>query len=257
MATPTNKSVVKSFRVLSVFQERGSALSLTQIAGLARLSIATTHRFVITLRSVGALRTDSEGRYLLGPQLIALGEQAARQAAAQDVLKRCVARCAKSVKETVHVGIRSGSMVRYVAKAESSDSRIASRVGTELEAYCTGIGKVLLAHATPQAIDRYLRIGVLVKLTPNTITSKDALRKELARIRDRGMAVDNEEFEEGLKCVAVPIAAANGEVVVASLSVSGPVRRMDRYSLPRLVKTLNVHSRAIGQKMRAEDWAAL
>ena len=254
MGTPHNKSVIKSFKIIEVFQLHRQALTLSQIAAEAHTSVAAAHRLVSTMQSIGILRTDSTGRYLLGPKLAEIGEQASQIASPRKTLNEIISALSTTVNETVHVGMLRGDMVRYVAKAESSRSApIVTRTGIELEAYCTGVGKVLLASAGDKVVDRYLRSGEFVQLTKNTLTSRMQLRREFAEVRANGFAVDAEEFENGLKCIAVPILTDCGQVI-ASMSISGPTGRIDRSSVPQFVDQLRKYAYLITERVNVEEW---
>jgi len=256
MSTPQNKSIIKSFKIIEVFQLNNRALTLNKIAAGARTSVSSAHRLVSTMQQIGILRTDASGRYLLGPKLAEIGDQARLVASPQRTLNEIVGELAVSINETVHVGMLRGNMVHYVAKAETPGSlRIATRTGMDLEAYCTGIGKMLLASAETKTIARYLRSGEFVKLTPNTITGKAQLRRELTKICARGYAIDDEEFEKGVKCIAVPILMEGGDKAPASLSISGPAFRIDQYDVEEFVSKLQCFASVISQRVTPDDWS--
>jgi DNA-binding IclR family transcriptional regulator len=229
-------------------------LTLRAIANGAGTSLASAHRLVITLQSLEVVKKDLNGHYLLGPKLIEIGDHARRLAAPQSILTDLVARVAHSMNETAHIAVLHGDMARYVAKGETARGlRTVTQVGKELEAYCTGVGKVLLAFCSARTRNRYLRAGEFIKLTSNTISNRNQLRKELSKIRSAGFAVDSEEFEEGLKCIAVPIHSQTGRVV-ASLSISGPSSRLDRVSRSDVVRQLQQYSRLITSRIQDSDW---
>jgi len=255
MATPKNLSVIKAQKILDTFRRFNQPVSLKIIAGASGLSLAATHRLVATLEYVGVLRTDTNGRYLLSAKIAELGDQARRMAAPQALLNSLIEEVSKSVGETAHVAILNGDMIKYVAKSETARGlRTVTQVGKELEAYCTGVGKVLLAFSSVRVRKRYLMGGEFVRLTDKTISNSDTLKAELSKIRAIGYAIDNEEFEEGLRCVAVPIMNKKGKVI-ASLSVSGPVSRIDRMDLSRLVSQLQQYARQIGGRVPDSDWS--
>lgn len=255
MATPKNLSVIKAQKILDSFRRFNQPVSLKMIASAAGLSLAATHRLVATLEHVGVLRTDTNGRYLLSAKIAELGDQARRMAAPQALLNTLVETVSKTVGETAHVAILNKDMAKYVAKSETARGlRTVTQVGKELEAYCTGVGKVLLAFSSVSVRKRYLMGGDFVQLTDKTISDNNALKAELSKIRAAGYAVDNEEFEEGLKCVAVPILNKKGKMV-ASLSISGPSSRIDRMDLPRLVSQLQQYARQIGGRVPDSDWS--
>lgn len=122
---------------------------------------------------------------------------------------------AEDLGTTVHLGSFDGDMVTYRAKAGVSKGGLFTEVGGQLEAYCSGIGKVLLAHLPEDERNAYLANGPFVALTPHTITDPAELAHELDHVRSQGLAFDREEIEERLRCVAVPLFAPDGSVPLA------------------------------------------
>ncbi|MEX0405298.1 IclR family transcriptional regulator [Aquibium sp. LZ166] len=254
MPTPQNHSVVKAFGILNLFKANPGGLTLTEIAHRANLSVPTAHRFLRTLLSVGALDLAPSSRYNIGKAIQQLATAADFGGDLQTILNGHVQQLTNILNETVHIAIRSGEMVRYVAKAESSRSlKIVTRVGTELEGYCTGVGKVLLAHLPEEKVQLYVKGGNFVKLTPNTIVSGSDLMVELEAIRRQGFALDDEEFEEGLRCLAVPIAIRG--TVVAAISTSGPSARIKDADLQRIRSELDRRASLISTEIRNSRFA--
>jgi DNA-binding IclR family transcriptional regulator len=129
-------------------------------------------------------------------------------------------------QETVHLVIADGLDVVYIDKRESLQSmRIVSQVGLRLPAYCTGVGKAILAFIDEAELDRLLAGARLKSFTPHTITDKRMFKQHLQEVKRCGYALDNEEIIQGLRCVGAPIRDYSGKVV-AALSVSGPSVRM-------------------------------
>lgn len=126
--------------------------------------------------------------------------------------------------------------------------RLPSLAGRRSPAYCTGIGKAILAHLEPERLEKYLREVTLKPRTPRTITDRDALRQDLRRIRSRGFSVDDEEIFPGLRCVAAPIFSFDGRVV-AGVSVAGPTSRMPRDSLPRFTSKVMTAASEVSRRL--------
>ncbi|WP_164527982.1 IclR family transcriptional regulator [Georhizobium profundi] len=248
MATPMNGSVVKAFNLLAAFKDARDGLSLVEAAERSGMTVPTAHRFLRTLLSTGALDLLPNHRYVIGSALrgIAFADAATNSAAA--VLAHHVQQLAAHVRETAHVATLDKDMVRYVAKAETQRSlKIVTQIGTALEAYCTGVGKVLLAHKPGEYVERYLKGGDLIALTPRTLTHPDALVAELRKIREQGYALDDEEFETGLRCVAAPV-RVNGSTI-AALSCSGPTTRFTDEVLASHILTTVRRAQLIGQEL--------
>lgn len=244
MATPVNLSVVKAFGIVMLLQSHHKGLSLGQIARELKMATPTAHRFLRTLLAVGAVDLTNSGAYRIGSLFSEIQSSAHLRPELQSLLDNHAKQLSAICRETVHVGVRTGDMVRYVSKAESPRSlQTVMKVGTELEAYCTALGKILLSHLPDKARYKFACSGNLVKLTPNTIASRDRLLVEFEAIRRRGFAFDDEEFEPGLRCVAVPIEIDG--MVVASMSISGPAARLSPDALPRIADTLRQRSSLI------------
>jgi DNA-binding IclR family transcriptional regulator len=245
MATPTNLSILKAFKLIQLVGRSANGLTISQLANKTEMSFPTTHRLLQTLRKVEAVHVTVDRKYRLGNGVLNLAySNDHNDAGLRSTIARRVQSLAEELQQTVHVAISHGDMVRYVAKGESPRSlKIASRVGSDLEAYCTGVGKILLAALAPKQLKHYLHVGSMVKLTANTITDPRRLKAELATIRQRGYAIDNEEFEEGLGCIAVPV-YSDGDVV-AAISVSGPASRLKTANLERYCRALSQEAKEI------------
>lgn len=218
--TPPIRALGKSLAMLEAVLADREGRSLAALAAELGLPRATAHRQVSTLVTEGYLRRLQNGRLVAGPHLLALVQLIdPRQillAAAAPVLHRLAA----ELRCVAQLGTLENDMVTYRLKTGHAAGDFFTRVGLQLEAYCTGIGKVLLAHLPEGEREAYLATGPFPPLTPHTITSPDALRAELAQVAAQGFARDREEIAEGLECLAAPIRTADG--VSAAISVSAP-----------------------------------
>lgn len=216
-----------------------SVLDLGQDLGLP---IATTHRLVSTLAKAGYLHRVRRGHYVAGPALLALGGSVSARAAAAEAARPVLAGLARRTGLTAHLGCLENNMVTYLIK-EGGEPGLFTREGIQLEAYCSGIGKVLLAHLPEKDQAEYLASGPFIALTPRTITDPAALRQAFDRIREEGYAVDDEEVVSGLTCLAVPVRTAAAPVTFA-ISVSGSGNRPPRRSrTPVLVRLRDAAAR--------------
>lgn len=202
----------------AILADRDST-SVAAIAARIGLPRATAHRQATTLLQEGLLRRLVNGQLVAGPRLVALmqviNHRQILAAAAAPVLHRL----ARKLRCVAQFGTLENDMVTYRIKTGQGAGDFFTRVGLQLEAYCTGIGKVLLAHLPERAREAYLAAGPFPALTIRTITDPVALRAELALVRTQGYARDNEEIAEGLVCYAVPLRLTDDEVV-AAISVS-------------------------------------
>ena len=221
MATPRIQSVDRAFSLLSHFTE-GDGTRLPVLAERTGLSLATAHRLLTTLESLGVIvRTGSQG-YRIGMMVHELAQNGSPKdllsAAATPLLRSLV----RQTGLTAHAGVLNDEfMVDYVAReCPTRGYRAPTQLGSQLEAYCSGLGKVLLAGISDGMLDSYLADGPFVPLTEQTIIEPETLRAELERIRLLGYAIDEREIYDDLRCVAVPVHNTRG-AVVAALSLSG------------------------------------
>jgi DNA-binding IclR family transcriptional regulator len=220
------QSVDRAAQILDRLASRGGCASLANLARDLELSRSTVHGLLATLRRHGLIAQDEQGRYVLGLKLFELGSVAVSRLDLRKVAGPMLDRLVDQFHETVHLVLGDDLDVVYIDKRESSQSMtIVSQVGHRLPAYCTGVGKAMLAFKPEPEIDDLLNGVVLLPRTKNTITDKTALKSHLAEVRACGYALDKEEIIEGLCCVAAPIRDHTGQVV-AALSVSGPSVRL-------------------------------
>ncbi len=225
------RSLERAFELLDHLADADGQLALTELAEVSGLPMPTVYRLMQTLVNRGYVRQGPSKRYALGPRLIRLGETAARLLGswAQPSLARLV----DEVGETANMAVLEGDQVMYVAQVPSRHSmRMFTEVGRRVNPHCTGVGKALLAQLPePAAREIIGRTGMPAR-TPHTITDPAELMAELARIRQCGYALDDEEQEIGVRCVAVPL---TGTPTPAAISISGPQARLPHEMIDRVV----------------------
>lgn len=253
----TGSALGKALAVLEVLLDEPSALSLGDIAARTDLPRQTVHRMVKQLEENALLRRDPGGdSYSVGPRMIDLGMQAltasTRAAPVRRVLENLVAR----LGETCNLGVLARDEVVYVERVECDwPLRIQYHVGSRVPLHATGIGKLLLAHLPARERRRLLRVLPLTELTERTITDPDRLEDELAAIRRRGYAANDQENTPGLIGLAVPIRNPKGRVI-AGLAVHAPEARMP---LTRALEHLSILNEAAAalETFFAEDLEGL
>jgi DNA-binding IclR family transcriptional regulator len=224
------RSVRTAIRIVNCLSLDGRALGISEIADSLGMNVSTVHHIAATLCAEGVLMQNRSRKYRLGSKVLEWGGSAMQQQEAIPVAAPHMRHLAQTMNETCHLALLDGCEVVYIAKIESKQSvRIATSIGSRKEAYCTALGKALLAFQPPAALEGLARAG-LAPRTPSTITSMERLASELRRVRREGYAVDDEEYEEGLFCVAAPIYDYTGQVALA-LSLSGPSFRLKRIEL--------------------------
>ena len=224
----TVDAAAKALELLSVFSFREPRLSLADLATRTGIPRATAFRLLSTLEQSGFL-DKVHGAYQVGIKCFVLGNIVAGGLDLRETARPHLAALREATRETTQIAILDHWQVVYLERMLSSMSvgYMRSRAGAILPAYCTGLGKTLLAYRPEGEVQAWAATQKFAALTPRTITSAKRLLKELAVIRERGYGLDEEEREKGVSCVAAPISNHTGEVV-AAISVAGPTERMPR-----------------------------
>lgn len=229
--------------VVGAFDERHRSLTLSEIARRTGIPLPTAHRLVGELTGGGALHRQDDGRYVIGRLVWEAGLLAPVQGRLRRVAEPFLHDVYAATLATVHLAVRDGHEVLYLHRMQGRASvPIVSTVGSRLPMHCTGVGKVLLAHAPSDVSDR--AFAVLTRITPYTITRPEALRAELHRIRREGVATTSEEMSLGACSLAVPVVQASDGAVVAAIGVVVATLKRDRQ---RLLGALQVAARGIGR----------
>jgi DNA-binding IclR family transcriptional regulator len=231
--------------VVGAFDERHRSLTLSEIARRAGIALPTAHRLVGELVDGGALQRQGDGRYVIGRLVWEAGLLAPVQGPLRQVAEPFLHDLYAATMATVHLAVRDGDEVLYLHRMQGRTSvPIVSTVGTRLPMHCTGVGKVLLAHAPSDVAERALTR--LTRVTPYTITRPDVLRTQLNRIRRDGVATTSEEMSIGACSLAVPVVQASDDTVVAAIGVVVATLKRDRQ---RLLGALQVAARGIGRQL--------
>jgi len=219
------QSLERGLAVIRAFGPDRPELTLTEVAKATGLTRAAARRFLLTLVELGYVRND--GRiFALRPRVLELGYAYLSGLSLTDVAQPHVEEFVARVRESSSISVLDGHDVVYVVRVPTKRiMTIAISVGTRFPAYCTSMGRVLLAHQPPDEIDRYLGEVDLDRRTKQTVVSPDALRALLAEVRTQGYSLVDQEMEDGLRSVAVPIRDASG-TVVAAMNVSGHSHRV-------------------------------
>jgi IclR family transcriptional regulator, acetate operon repressor len=244
------QSVERTLDILELLASLDDDVALSQVAERLDLPLGTVHRLLATLIARGYAAQDAATRlYGPGPKLLEIAARAAesRRFSLQHVAQPFLQQLVDATGETSNLLSMQGDEAVYLAQATSPRLvRMFTQVGQRAPLYCTGGGKALLAGLPLPEFERYLRRVQIERWTPYTLPSPDALRQDVMRIREHGFAVDHEEREEGVRCVAAPIFDHSG-ACVGALSISGPTTRVT----PDLVATLGPQVRAAAQRCSA------
>ncbi len=226
MATPDNYSVIKAFAILKAFRDTEGWLSSCELSRRANLPLASGYRLIQTMEKIGVIVKGKRGQYRPGMELLSISRTVPLLDLLRDASKPILTNLAASLALTTHLAILENGMVTYIGKYCSATSfSLHTRVGTQLEAHGSGLGKVLLAGMSRAQVETFIMDGRLIALTPFTITSPFRLREELESVRKRGFAIDDRESHIKTSCLAVPIQDGHGRTI-AAISASDEASRM-------------------------------
>jgi IclR family transcriptional regulator, acetate operon repressor len=230
----TVQSIERAFGLLETMADHGGTMGLSQLAAESGLPLPTIHRLLRTLVDLGYLRQDAGRQYVLAPRLIRLGESSGAMLSvwAKPHLDRLVV----ELGESANLAMLDGDEIVYVAQAQSRRSmRMFTEVGRRVLPHCTAVGKAILAGMPEEQVHDLLRRTGMPQHTEHTITDPDAFAKALRWVDEHGYAIDDEEQEHGVRCVAVAVPDAPTRL---GLSVSGPATRMTPAVVERAVPVL-------------------
>lgn len=221
-------------------------LSLMELANQLRLHKSTAHRLLMILERYRLVEREPQtGRYRLGLRLFELGVIAISRFNIRDCARPHLERVLFETEETVHLCVLDAGEVLYIDKVEPSRSvRMASKIGRLSPAHCSAVGKAMLAHLSERELDGILRQRGLPRMTAKTIVTPADLKAELKVVRERGYAIDNEEAEEGVRCVGAVVLGPNGRPVGA-ISTSAPSFRLTLERVPAVADSICRAARAI------------
>jgi DNA-binding IclR family transcriptional regulator len=224
----TSTTVAKAFAILDMLASNGEdGTSLKEVSSHLGTSKSTAHRYLTTLEKLAVVERDERDHFRLGLKLIELAGAFLSDHNLRNVSEPFLNKVAAQTQETVHLAVPSVNEVVYIAKVDSPHSiRMVSRIGARMPIYCTALGKAILAYYPFERVAEIIGEGLPVR-TPYTITSPQALRVELERVRAQGFAADDQENEIGVRCVGAPIFDYTFKVIGA-ISVSGPANRMSK-----------------------------
>lgn len=207
--------------MLAAFKPARPLLSISELAAAMQLSRSTTHRYASTLRTLGYLEQDPvTSKYRLGLRVLDLGFSAINSMELRVVAMPHLRRLSEETGHTANMAILDGDEIVYIERVRSDQPGqraidLNLHIGSRLPAYCTSLGKVLLAHLPEQQLSTLLDELEPAQRGPNTITGRAELVDELNRVRQAGFAVNNEELAYGLRSIAAPVCSRSGVVVAA------------------------------------------
>lgn len=254
-------SLERGLSILSAFSSNRPVLGIADLARAVGLTKSTTHRYIATLVKLEYVQQDPETKkYYLGPRVVDLGFAAIDSMELARVAAPSLQALADETGYTVSMALCDGPDVVYVDRRRSSRRRapltmdLNLHIGSRLPAYCTALGKAILAYKDPATLREILDRTDMARRGPNTLTNREQLVAALATVRQRGMAVNNEELAPGLRSFAAPVRDRTGEVVAAvniavhlSVAPSSPEALAGRLEPPLRQATAEI-SRRLGYR---------
>lgn len=244
-------AVERAFRVLELIAQSTHGFSLSEISRRLSLPKSSVHLIVTTLERQGYLQKHLlTGHYLFGLKLFSLSRAALQGLELRDVARPFLQALMKRTGLTVHMGILEGNEAVIVEKIEAPGSlKVASWVGRRMDVNCTGIGKTLIAFLPEAEFDLLFKPGSLPRHNENTIVSIAGIKREIARIRQQGFALDDEEDELGVRCIGAPLLDNQGHVL-AAISVVGALNQIPLERVEQLGATLRQTADEIAARLQ-------
>ena len=234
------QSIDRVLDILEALSAVPQGMLLTELSAKVGLHVSTTHRLVHMLLDRGyAMKEQETGKYRLTLRTFEIGSRVSSVWDLMSMAKPYLDDLASQSQEAVHLVERDGNGVVYLYKAEPFRQlvRMGSHYGLRNPMYCTGVGKSILALLPREEVDRIWNSESITAFSPNTITNLEQMHRELAQIRQRGDAIDDEEHELGVRCMAVAIRNWQGKPI-AAVSISAPASRMDAAMMERMLPKL-------------------
>jgi len=246
-ATPTVQVIERMFALMDVLASREEAISLKEISEKTGLHPSTTHRILNDLATGRFVDRSQPGSYRLGMRLLELGNLVKSRLNVRDAALVPMRELHKQIQQPVNLSVRQGDEIIYVERAysERSGMQVVRAIGGRAPLHLTSVGKLFLADDEPLRVRAYATRTGLQGHTKNSLTQLPALERELAKVRQYGVARDNEELELGVRCMAAGIHDDQGKLV-AGLSISAPAERLEESWLPKLQATAKAISETLG-----------
>lgn len=236
------QSVERAILILEKLSEEKKGCGVTKISKDIGLSKSTVHRLLLTLMNKGYVEKEIDSdNYRLGKRILYLASSILDSLDIGNISRPYLKKLAQETDQVVHLAVLDGDKAVYIDKVESDSNkrsvRMNSQIGKRIPLYCTAVGKVLLWDYDENYIRAVIKEQDMVKYTQNTITNIDGLINELKESKEKGYAVDEIEFEEGIRCIAAPIYNREGKVEAAA-SVSGLTIHMTDDKMKEIKKIL-------------------
>jgi DNA-binding IclR family transcriptional regulator len=247
------QSVKRALSILETLAQNRADLGVSDLGRALGLSKSTVHRLLATLEEGGYVQSSSPGRYALGIKAFEVGSAVLNRMGLRKVALGPMQELADLTKETVNLALLDGLEIVYIDRIECSEPlRMDLQVGRRVPTHCSALGKAILAFLDPQESRDIMRRLSFSRYTARTIIDSEALRRELPVIREQGYSVDDEEYIEGIRCVAAPLFDYHSRPV-AALSVAGPSVRLTPGRIESVAQVLVTATRSISRGLGFRD----
>ena len=248
-AAPTIQVIERLFSLMDVLASREEAISLKEISEKTGLHPSTAHRILNDLTIGRFVDRPEPGSYRLGMRLLELGNMVKARLNVRDAALAPMRDLHKLIQQPVILSMRQGDEIVYIERAysERSGMQVVRAIGGRAPLHLTSVGKLFLSVDEPMKVRSYATRTGLSGHTKNSITQLPVLERELSKVRQYGIARDNEELELGVRCIAAGIYDDQGKLL-AGLSISAPADRLDEAWLSKLQATAEGISQALGYK---------
>ena len=250
-AVKKNQSVEKVLRIIEVMSTRRGPMRLQDIAAASELPSSTAIRFLNTLSQYNYVVQDPDSsRYALTLKICKIANEVHAQISVRDVIRPHILKLSDMCGESACTAIAEGAQVVYIDVVEGPDQmlRTLQRIGKRAPLHSTGVGKCLLLNYSDAELATLAEATGLESLTEHTVTEIEGLKAEIDRVRADGYALDDEECELGVRCVAAPVRDFSGDVV-AAISISGPASRMTGERIERVKDRVRSTAAAISTQL--------
>lgn len=242
------QSLARGLQIMDKLELSSNGMTITEVAEMLDVDKSSASRFMKTLVNYGyAELTPDTRRYNLGPRLVALGQSLLSKISFRDQARQFLQDLVEQTGECAHLAVLSHNHALYIDQVDTSASlRVSAGIGTLGPLHCTALGKVLLAFddvPVPNELERF---------TPRTIITEESLRLHMEQIRQQGYATDDEEYNVGVRCMAVPVYDVNGKLAGA-IGISGPTGRVTLERIPELAEVVKSIGEALTNRLSFES----
>ena len=244
------QSAERIFQVMELLADNGE-MGLTELSSALGLHKSTVHRLLMSLIYMGYARQDeTTQKYMLSYKIVNMAGRILERMDILQVARPYMERLSELSGETIHLVQREGSNILYIYKIEAKIGtiRMVSHVGMVHPMYCSGVGKAIMAALPEREVEKIWAASVIEKKTNHTITGLSELKEALKEVRENGYALDDEENEEGVRCVAASLRDYQKEVKYA-FSISGPTSRMTKERMDKLAVDVKKVQKELSREM--------